>query len=251
MKGWFKKEIEEFAKTLVRLTSHGVVILIALAVEGIVFYALQFEQFASARPYVEPILKGALLLTVLLLCVIFVSLLTLSGWAEVKKRHDQEKSGVAGWVVLGIVLAVTLTAVIFFRNQSSEGNVLRAHTEPPPAAPALPAGRQPPSYDIVLDLPHHTRGRREATTVLSCPTDAKRLKLRFFVPVKQHYQYFAQLDEGEPEKLEFHEDGRLEKIFLHAHLSNKPHRLTVYRAAEDEVDLTEVDRWRFDMRNDD
>jgi len=234
MSGWFKKEAEELAKTLVRLTSHGVVILIALAVEGLVFYALQYPEFASARPYVEPILKGALLLTVLLLCVIFVSLLTLSGWAEVKKRHDQEKGGVGGWIVVVIVLAVTLTAVVSFKEQPQEGTGLRRHVESP-------------AYDVAFDLPLHTRGRRNATTKLNCPSEAKQLKLRFFVPVQKNYQYFAKLDDGQPEKLEFHEDGVLEKIIPHASLPNNVHRLAVYKRAEDEVDLTEVETYRFEM----
>jgi hypothetical protein len=236
MSGWFKKDAEELAKTLVRLTSHGVVILIALAVEGLVFYALQYPEFASARPYVEPILKGALLLTVLLLCVIFVSLLTLSGWAEVKKRHDQEKGGVGGWIVVGIVLTVTLTAVVFFTEQT-------------PPSPGLRPRVESEAYDVAFDLPRHTRGRRSTTTTLNCPVEAKRLKLRFFVPVQKDYQYFAKLDDGQPERVEFHEDGVLEKIIPHANLLNSAHRLAVYKRAEDEVDLTEVETYRFEMKN--
>jgi len=233
MKRWFGKESEELGKTLLWIARHGIFVLAVLFIEGLFFFVLQLPQFANSRPLIESILQGAMFLTVLVLCVIFISLLTLSGWGEIKKLHEKAKSGKSGWIILVIVLLVIPMPLILFRAPSRENGQSR---------PALEAVL----HAVVLKLPSIERGESATKPTLQWPPEADGVKVCFFVVVQQGYEYLSELDGGGRQQLDFREDGLFEQLIPRSWLKNATHKFKIYRRKHHDDVPKEIKIFQFD-----
>ncbi len=233
MKRLFGKESKELSKKLVWIAQHGIFVLAVLFIEGLFFFVLQLPQFANSRPLIESILQAAMFLTVLVLCVIFISLLTLSGWGEIKKLHEEAKSGISGWIILVVVLLLTPMSLLLFRATSLENTQQR----PSPEAA---------SNAVALKLPSIERGESATKATLQWSPEANGVKVCFFVGVQQGYEYLSELDGGLRKQLDFRKDGLLEQLIPRSFLKNGAHKLKVYKHKRDDDVFTPIKTFQFD-----
>jgi hypothetical protein len=164
--------------------------------------------------------------------VIFVSLLTLSGWEEIKKRNDQAHGGVGGWIVLAAVLLAALASSGLLRERPAD-TVSRQRSE---------SG----SNAVSLKIPTRVRGESAANPTLRWPAGSSVVKISFFVAVQQGYEYLSELDGGRLQQLDFREDGQMEQPIPRSCLRNGTHRLRIYKHKHDSDVFNRIETFQFE-----
>jgi hypothetical protein len=231
MKRWFGQARDELVKTLARIISHNVTLVVVLLAEALAIYVLHLPGLESARALLEPLLLATMFLAVALSHTEFVITLALRFMVNVKKRISDAGGGVPAWCVLAVaVLAIGFAVRVL--NQRPVGEATASATMPAPKV-------------AVLQLPPRLRSMTGIPPELRWPADTDTLRLGFFVAVQSEHEYVAELDARLLLRLEFRADGQLELLILRSLLKDGSHQLRVFKHRHDDEAFTPIETYQF------
>jgi len=235
---WLKEAIEQSVKSLVEIASHNIDILAVLFWECALLTVIRFPILAEYREDLRPILRGAIIATIAVACLRFVTFLVLAGYKDFKRRLQEGNISERTGALIFFSVVVVIGGLMFQMYGGRRPEIARASASVSAPAQPLPPPKTTPTVAILDVTP---LDREHGAVPTRCPRAVEILVLRFRFLVEQGYEYNSVLDGGHDSILNANPDGLLDQTIEHQSLRQGHHRIKVGQRKRGELaKFTEV-----------